>query len=92
MQDEGLTATWSTKYNAGANPIAVRLGSDDLQRSVIQELLRASHAALAHGAESWSERVTTTSAEANAAAGAAHAVPAPDDSLSAQDRPVAAAE
>ena len=36
LQDEAISASWNTKYNAGANPIAVRLGVDDLERDVVQ--------------------------------------------------------
>lgn len=56
LQDEGLTASWTTNYNAGANPIAIRFVLADLDRPAVQELLRASHGALAAGAPPWSER------------------------------------
>ena len=56
LQDEGLTASWTTNYNAGANPIAIRLVLADLERPVVQDLLRASHEALDPGARPWSER------------------------------------
>ncbi len=57
LADAGLSASWAPKYNAGANIIGVRLTSDDLTKPVVQELLRASHAALADGATAWSERI-----------------------------------
>ena len=66
LQDEGLTASWAPKYNAGANPIGLRLVDADLQRPVVQELLRASHAALGPGADPWSERVAATAVETSA--------------------------
>ncbi len=56
MADEGLTASWNTKYNAGSNPVAIRLVLEDLERPIVQDLLRASHAALHDGASAWSER------------------------------------
>jgi hypothetical protein len=71
LQAEGLTASWTPKYNAGANPIGLRLVDDDLRRPVVQELLRASHAALGDGAEPWSERVDETARETGAAGGGA---------------------
>jgi hypothetical protein len=83
LQDDGLSATWNTKYNAGANPIAVRLGVNDLRRPVVQELLKASHAALAQGAEPWSEQGIPKVEEAVAATGdvPAQSSSATDDAL-----------
>lgn len=56
LQEEGLSASWNTSYNAGANPIAIRLVLADLDRPVVQQLLRATHEALAPNARPWSER------------------------------------
>jgi hypothetical protein len=62
LRDDGLSASWNTKYNAGANPIAFRLGVDDLDLPSVQELLRASHAALREGARPYSEHSTADGA------------------------------
>ena len=66
LRQEGLTASWNTKYNAGANPIAIRLGIADLERPVVQELLRVSHAALRDGARPYSEQATGSQAVVDA--------------------------
>lgn len=55
LQEEGIALSWSQKYNAGSNSIAMRLALPDLERPAVQELLAASHAALAQGARPWSE-------------------------------------
>jgi hypothetical protein len=47
---------WIRTYNAGANPIALRLRRDDLGRSAVHELLRASFEILDVGAIPFSER------------------------------------
>ena len=49
LRTVGLEATWTSNYNAGANPIAVRLKRPDLQRPQVQELLRASFEILETG-------------------------------------------
>lgn len=54
---EGLAALWTTKYNAGSNPIAIRLTRADLERPIVQELLRVSHSALDDSGRPWSERI-----------------------------------
>jgi hypothetical protein len=56
LRDEGITPAWSTKYNAGANPVSVRLTIPDIERPTVQELLKASHDALREGAQPYSER------------------------------------
>jgi hypothetical protein len=43
----GLAPSWTPTYNAGANPITVRLTKADLDRAEVQELLRATHDYLA---------------------------------------------
>ena len=53
---DGLTPAWQRNYNAGANPIAVRLKRGDLEKNSVQNLLRASWAILDPDATPWSER------------------------------------
>lgn len=52
----GLEPTWAPTYNAGANPISIRLRRDDLAKPEVQELLRASFEALDDSLSPWSER------------------------------------
>lgn len=59
----GLEASWVPKYNAGSNPIGVRLTIKDLERPEVQELLRASYQALSPGAEPYSERIPSEDAQ-----------------------------
>lgn len=63
----GLAPTWTPTYNAGANPITVRLTTADLARAEVQDLLRATHAHLAKKIV-WSEASGATE-EADADAG-----------------------
>src|SRR5262249_40167758 len=56
LQTENLEPSWQSTYNAGANPIGVRLTSSDLDKAGVQELLRASFDILDVGATPWSER------------------------------------
>jgi hypothetical protein len=56
LQHEGLEPSWQRTYNAGANPISVRLTRSDLDKQAVQELLRASSGILDAGAVPWSER------------------------------------
>jgi hypothetical protein len=63
LRDEGLSANWQPSYNAKANPVAIRLRRQDLDRPVVQELLRASYEILADGAQPWSERVNAAHEE-----------------------------
>lgn len=65
LREEGLNASWNTKYNAGANPIALRLSIDDLGRTPVKELLRASHAALQDGARPYSESAAASDVSAD---------------------------
>jgi hypothetical protein len=53
---EGLGATWQPKYNAGANPIALRLRRADLTKETVQRLLRATFEILEPSAAPFSER------------------------------------
>jgi hypothetical protein len=56
LREAGVTASWVPNYNAKANPVSIRLRQADLKENVVQELLRASYAILADGAQPWSER------------------------------------
>jgi hypothetical protein len=56
LRKEGLETNWQPTYNAGANPVPVRLRKADLAKPVIQDLLRATFEILAQGAPPWSER------------------------------------
>ena len=53
------STNWQPSYNAKANPVVIRLRVEDLQRSVVQDLLRASFEILKPGAAAWSERPRT---------------------------------
>lgn len=55
LQEAGIEPTWTPSYNAGANPITVRLTAQDLQRPEVQDLLRASFNILTKGSSPWSE-------------------------------------
>lgn len=68
LRDEGVSASWQPRYNAKANPVSVRLRREDLDRPVVQELLRASYEILRDGALAWSERAGIPRAEDTAAA------------------------
>ena len=41
LRKEGLETSWQPTYNAGANPVPIRLRQADLAKPVVQELLRA---------------------------------------------------
>ena len=56
LRKEGLETSWQPTYNAGANPVPVRLRQADLAKPVVQELLRATFEILDSGAIPWSER------------------------------------
>jgi len=56
LRQEGIETTWQYTYNAGANPVPVRLRQEDLGKPVVQELLRATFEILDAGAIPWSER------------------------------------
>ena len=51
----GLEPSWQTTYNAGANPVNVRLRRQDIEKPQVQDLLRASFEILADGAAAWSD-------------------------------------
>ena len=56
LHDEGLEAAWQRTYNAGSNPISMRLQRSDLDKPVVQQLLRASFEILEPGMAPWSGR------------------------------------
>jgi hypothetical protein len=56
LRQEGLETSWQATYNAGANPVPIRLQKADLTKPVVQELLQATFEILAPGATPWSER------------------------------------
>jgi hypothetical protein len=60
LREAGLEPAWIRTYNAGANPIGVRLRRDDLGKQQVQELLRASFEILEPGANPFSERQGAT--------------------------------
>jgi hypothetical protein len=68
LRKEGLETTWQPTYNAGANPVPIRLRKADLARPVIQDLLRATFEILAPGALPWSERQAQSAPEGTGAA------------------------
>jgi hypothetical protein len=71
LRQEGLSASWQPTYNAKANPVVVRLRRQDLDRPVVQDLLRASYDILAEGAQPWSERASAEIAPQSADVAAA---------------------
>jgi hypothetical protein len=56
LREAGLEPAWIRTYNAGANPVALRLRRADLGKQQVQELLRASFEILEVGASPYSER------------------------------------
>jgi hypothetical protein len=56
LREEGLEPSWQRTYNAGSNPVSLRLRRSDLDRPLVQELLRASFEILEAGTSPWSER------------------------------------
>lgn len=57
LQDGGHTLGWQTTYNAGANPLSIRLRTDDLNDPHVQELLEATFGAVKPGAPRWSQKL-----------------------------------
>ena len=70
LREEGIETTWQLAYNAGANPVPIRLRQEDLARPVVQDLLRATFEILDPGAIPWSERHPEATAQAGRAAAA----------------------
>ena len=56
LRKEGLETSWQPTYNAGANPVPVRLRTPDIPKPVVQDLLRATFQILDSGAMPWSEK------------------------------------
>ena len=65
LRGSGVEPSWQTTYNAGSNPISVRLKRPDLANPVVQELLRASFESLDPTSVAWSERHPPASAAAS---------------------------
>jgi hypothetical protein len=59
LRQEGIETTWQYSYNAGANPVPIRLRQEDLARPVVQDLLRATFGILGPDAIPWSQRQPT---------------------------------
>lgn len=55
LERDGVDIAWQSTYNAGSNPVAVRLTRADLAKVSVQELLTATFRALDSGAKAWSE-------------------------------------
>jgi len=68
LRKEGLETSWQPTYNAGANPVPIRLRTADIAKPVVQELLRATFQILASGAMPWSERHEQPAIDATTAA------------------------
>ena len=62
----GIELGWSPVYNAGANPITVRLATSDLQKPEVQDLLRAGFEILSLNT-TWSDRRALPDSEASSA-------------------------
>lgn len=60
LERVGLAVSWVPTYNAGANPITVRLGIADLDKPEVHELLRATYQFLVEK-KIWSEDGSGTS-------------------------------
>lgn len=55
LDSHGLTLTWSSTYNAGANPVTLRLRTSDLQLPALQQLMQATYRAVkVPASEPWS--------------------------------------
>ena len=63
LREEGLETSWQATYNAGANPVTIRLRQADLDKPVVQDLLKATFDILGPGAEPWSERQAEAATE-----------------------------
>ena len=75
LRTAGLEPAWQRTYNAGANPISIRLRRADLAKAQVQELLRASFEILEAGTSPYSERHPIISAGPD---GEEKLYPAPD--------------
>ncbi len=55
LDGEGLTIAWNPTYNAGANPISIRLCASDLAKPAVLQLLTATYEAVSTSSpEPWS--------------------------------------
>jgi hypothetical protein len=75
LKPVGIEPSWQTTYNAGSNPISVRLRRPDLERQQVQDLLRASFEILADGATAWSDAHTEALSAADGGSVASDAAP-----------------
>jgi len=55
LAERGFNIGWQTTYNAGANPITVRLRIPDLDDPAVRDLLTATFRAVQPGATPWSQ-------------------------------------
>ncbi|MEV8221811.1 hypothetical protein AB0P16_05020 [Dietzia maris] len=55
LANEKIALSWNATYNAGANALGLTLRRGDIGNPVVQDLLRASYAALINDARPWSE-------------------------------------
>jgi hypothetical protein len=55
LREDGLETNWQPTYNAGANPVSIRLRQTDLDKPSVQDLLQATFEILGPGATPWSE-------------------------------------
>ena len=60
LAEHGHTLGWQTTYNAGANPITIRLRSADLANPAVHGLLAATYHAVQPGASPWSQQTDPT--------------------------------
>ena len=56
LREVGIDASWQRTYNAGSNPISLRLRRADLAKKPVQELLAASFEILGAGVSPFTER------------------------------------
>lgn len=55
LGERGFNLSWQTTYNAGANPITLRLRSADLADPDVRDFLAATYRAVQPGASPWSQ-------------------------------------
>jgi hypothetical protein len=80
LRSVGLEPGWQRTYNAGANPVSIRLRRADLDKEPVQGLLRASFEILETAASPFSERQAAVSAAATSDAGSSKLdEPAPEE-------------
>jgi hypothetical protein len=69
LREAGLETTWQPACNAGANSVSIRLREADLDKPVVQDLLRATFQILDPGAGPWPERHPPPTAQTPSASG-----------------------